>query len=90
MSTKVTIKASGYGPSGGYHLYDEIFEPDNVYLELTGVEFMASVGPGQERRVVVQIPIEWAKRLGLIPADREAQGAFGAHVPDHPDDDPAA
>ena len=67
MSTKVTIKAGGDAP-GGFHLFDEIFDPDNVHLALDGVEFTASFGPNGASHVVVQIPIEWAKKLGLIPS----------------------
>ncbi len=48
MSTKITIS---YDKK--HHLYQEIFDVSNVYLEVSGHDFEASNG-----RVMVQIPIK--------------------------------
>jgi hypothetical protein len=48
MSTKVTISHDKE-----HHLYQEIFDVSNVYLEVSGHEFEASSG-----RVMVQVPIK--------------------------------
>lgn len=47
MSTKATI---AYGDN--FHLYEEVFDEDNIYLELDNVAFEAS-----PNRVVVPIPV---------------------------------
>jgi hypothetical protein len=47
MSTKSSL---AYGPH--FHLYSEMGDADNVYLELEGVEFETS-----ERRVMMAIPV---------------------------------
>lgn len=47
MSTKCSL---AYGDT--FHLYQECFDQDNVYLELEGVEFEAAT-----ERVMVSIPI---------------------------------
>jgi hypothetical protein len=47
MSTKSTL---AYGPT--LHLYHEVFDDNNVYLELEGVPFEASYN-----RVMVPIPL---------------------------------
>jgi hypothetical protein len=48
MSTKVTIS---YDKE--YHLYQEIFDVSNVYLQVSGHEFEAT-----NKQVMVQIPIK--------------------------------
>lgn len=48
MSTKITIS---YDKT--HHLYQEIFDVSNVYLEVSGHDFEASNG-----RVMAQIPIK--------------------------------
>jgi hypothetical protein len=73
VSTKASIKyRNEEGTTGGwFHLYNEVFEDDYVYLELGGVPFQAAncahldvgTGPGS---VTIQIPNDWARRLGLI------------------------
>ena len=47
MSTKATI---AHGPN--FHLYHEVFDEDNVYLELEGTQFEAGYN-----RVMVPIPV---------------------------------
>lgn len=49
MSTKVNIACS----RNRFHLYHEIFDDENVYIELTGVEFRAT-----PQNISVQIPLE--------------------------------
>ena len=47
MSTKSTV---AHGPA--FHLYSEVFDEDNVYLEIEGTHFEASYN-----RVMIPIPI---------------------------------
>jgi hypothetical protein len=54
-----------------FHLYNEVFGDDYVYLELGGVPFQATncthldagTGPGS---ATIRIPNGWARRLGFI------------------------
>ena len=48
MSTKVTISHSSK-----HHLYEEIFDRSNVYLQIEGYDFEVS-----NNKVMIQIPIE--------------------------------
>jgi hypothetical protein len=75
MSTKATIKhhsESMEGGIGGFHLYSECLDEDNryVYLELNGVPFEAVTADPISGRgsnsITVQLPVEWARKLGLI------------------------
>ena len=73
MSTKVSLKYHNEEgtPNGWFHLYNEVFDDEYVYLEFGGVPFEAAscahldagTGPGS---VAIRIPNEWARRLGLI------------------------
>lgn len=73
MSTKSSLKHERDEDTGQqFHLYEELFDEDHVYLELTGFPFEAAssvslsgIGPG---RVAVQLPREWAVKLGLVEA----------------------
>ncbi len=72
MSTKSTQKYEQDAKTGqGFHVYEEVFDEGNVYLELTGFQFEASTS-GTELlnvggpRVVVKLPVEWAEKLGLV------------------------
>ncbi len=69
MSTKITLK-SGADATGGYRLFEEAFDDLSVHLELTGVQFLAGFGPNGRPSVTVQIPLEWAEALNLVPANR--------------------
>ena len=71
MSTKLPIKSSG-GPGGSFNLFDEMFDPDHVYLELKDVEFTASSSPETGTYVRVRIPTELAKTLNLVPAEHQS------------------
>jgi len=71
MSTKMPIKSSS-GPAGSFHLFDEMFDPDHVYLELTDVEFTASSSPETGTYVRVRIPTELAKALNLVPPEHKS------------------
>ena len=71
MSTKSSIRYEHTDETGtGFHLYAEIFEEENVYLELEGFDFevsSTSLADGKKyQRLVVRFPIEWAKKLGLL------------------------
>ncbi len=49
-----------------FHLYEELFEPENVYLELERFHFEAASVPDiifdkGRPRLVIQLPVEWAK-----------------------------
>jgi hypothetical protein len=73
VSTKASIKyhKEEAGAGGWFHLYNEVFDDEYVYLELGGVPFEAAscahldagTGPGS---VTIRIPNDWAQRLGLI------------------------
>jgi hypothetical protein len=73
MSTKASLKYERDEASGQqFHLYNEVFDDDHVYLELEGFPFEAASsivlsgqGPG---RVAVRLPNEWARKLGLLDA----------------------
>jgi hypothetical protein len=71
MSTKSSIRYEHSDESGtGFHLYEQTFEEENIYLELEGFDFEASstsLSNGKNRqRLVVRFPAEWAKQLGLL------------------------
>jgi hypothetical protein len=58
MSTKVSLS---YGPK--FHLYQEMFDCDNVYLQMDGHEFEIS-----NNRAMIQIPLEvWNKIIEEWP-----------------------
>ncbi|HEY6850434.1 MAG TPA: hypothetical protein VI320_30050 [Terracidiphilus sp.] len=70
MSTKSSIRYENADESGkGFHLYEELFEEENVYLELEGFDFEASstsLPSGKtNQRLLIRFPIEWANKLGL-------------------------
>ena len=68
MSTKATIKL--YQKPGGEvsaHLYEEVFEPGVVYLELVGVPFEASTLDGAPQ-LVFRVDVETARALNWIPS----------------------
>lgn len=66
MSTKSTLAyhdASAGEPS--WHFYEEVLESDFVYLELAGVAAeLSTLEPGGSR-VLLRLPVETAKQLGL-------------------------
>jgi hypothetical protein len=76
MSTKGTLNHEYDQATGqGFHLYEEVFEPGHVYLEVTGVPFevASSVelsGTGTNR-VVIRLPEAWARKLGLLQGDAQ-------------------
>jgi hypothetical protein len=60
------------------HLYREGFDAAHVYLEVEGFHFEAASsselsGKGA-MRVVIKLPNEWARKLGLIGKHAEAIG----------------
>lgn len=62
MSTKVSLS---YGPK--FHLYQEMFDCDNVYLQIDGHEFEIS-----NNRAMIQIPLEvWNKIIEEWPKSKD-------------------
>ena len=74
MSTHKTIRYERDDASNtGLCLYEDLFDENDVYLELEGFHFEASSMPEltygsihARPRVTVRFPIEWAKKLKLI------------------------
>lgn len=60
MSTKATIT---YGDD--FHLYEDVFEPNAVYLELDDVDWL-EVQSGDHTRVCIRFTLQKAVQLGLI------------------------
>ena len=76
MSTKSTIRyETDKGSQQGFHLYGDIFDEDNVYLELRGFEFESStsveLSGGGAPSLTVKLPHAWAEKLGLITLPRK-------------------
>ncbi|MFM0366209.1 hypothetical protein [Paraburkholderia sediminicola] len=77
MSTKATLAHlhSDEADKPSWHLYEEVFEPGVVYLQLEGVTMELRTRQQGRADVVVRLPIETAKQLGLdtnVPPDRWA------------------
>ncbi|WP_374355354.1 hypothetical protein [Chitinimonas sp.] len=71
MSTKVTIKHFGESDGGGFHLYEEAFDPEGafIHLEFEGVEFEVRSASGKSpSHVSVRLPRAWAEKLGIVSA----------------------
>jgi hypothetical protein len=71
MSTKSTIQHEiDKGNQQGFHLYNEVFDGENVYLELQGFQFESStsvaLSGGGVPSLTVKLPRAWAEKLGLI------------------------
>jgi hypothetical protein len=75
MSTKGTRRyETAQGNQQGFHLYDEVFDDENVYLELQGFQFECSTGglyEGGLPSLTVKLPLAWAEKLGLIKQTRK-------------------
>jgi hypothetical protein len=75
MSTKCSIRYEVDDVTRvGYHLYTEVFDDENVFLEMNGFHFEASSLPditldNGNPRLVVKLPVEWAKKLKLIDSE---------------------
>jgi len=67
MSTKATLAHhnSDEADKPSWHLYEEVFEAGVVYLELEGVSVKLCTREQGGADVVVRLPIETAKQLGL-------------------------
>lgn len=74
MSTKATLAHYQSGASEpSWHFYEEVFVAGVVYLELRGVSVELSTREQGGADVIVRLPIETAKQLGLhtcVPQDR--------------------
>ena len=74
MSTKSTLKYEDDQTTGQrFHLYEEVFDEGNIYLELTGFQFEASssaeLSGNGVPRLVVKLPVAWAQKLGIVSPD---------------------
>ena len=67
MSTKATLAHHHSEQAGepSWHFYEEVFEASVVYLELRGVSVELQTREQGGADVVVRLPIETAKQLGL-------------------------
>ncbi|MFM0561689.1 hypothetical protein [Paraburkholderia sediminicola] len=77
MSAKATLAHhhSDEADKPSWHLYEEVFEPGVVYLQLEGVTMALRTREQGGADVVVRLPIETAKPLGPdtnVPPDRWA------------------
>ena len=75
MSTKRSIRLEMDDASRtGFHLYEDLFDEDNVYLELEGFHFEAgtlqdlTLEQGHPR-IAIKLPTAWARKLKLIDAE---------------------
>lgn len=72
MSTKSSIRYESDDASHlGFHLYTEAYDDENVYLEMKGFHFEAATLSNLtlekgSPRIVVKVPVEWARKLKLI------------------------
>lgn len=75
MSTKASIRfETDEASHQGFHLYADLIDEANVYLELDGFHFEASSLRGITcengiPHLVIKLPAEWARKLKLIEAD---------------------
>ena len=67
MSTKATLAHHDSDQAGepSWHFYEEVFEAGVVYLELRGVSVELQTREQGGANVVMCLPIETAKQLGL-------------------------
>ncbi|NWK47558.1 hypothetical protein [Ralstonia pickettii] len=66
MSTKATLAShTSEGNEPTWHLYEEVFETGVLYLELCGVSAVLNTRDQGGADVVLRLPIETAKQLGL-------------------------
>jgi len=73
VSTKATL--AHHAGDLSWHLYEEAFEAGVVYLELQGVAVELITRKTAGADVVLRLPIETAKQLGLhtrVPPERWA------------------
>ncbi|PRX34382.1 hypothetical protein B0G75_102414 [Paraburkholderia sp. BL18I3N2] len=77
MSTKATLAHhhSDEADMPSWHLYEDVFDPGVVYLQLEGVTMELRTREEGGADVVVRLPIGTAKQLGLdtnVPPGRWA------------------
>jgi hypothetical protein len=67
MSTKATLAQhhSDEADRPSWHLYEEVFEPGVVYLQLEGVAMKLRTQEKGGVDIVLRLPIETAKQFGL-------------------------
>jgi hypothetical protein len=67
MSTKVSlVHHDGDNGEPSFNLYEEVFEAGFVYLQLEGVSVELYTRESAGADVVLRLPVETAKRLGLV------------------------
>lgn len=66
MSTKATLTHYiGTAGEPSWHFYEDVFQSDAVYLELTGVSVELRTLEEGGATVVVRLPLATAEQLGL-------------------------
>jgi len=74
MSTKRSIRNEIDDASHtGFHLYEDLYDEGNVYLQLEGFQFEAATlqdltFKNGHPRITIKLPAEWAKKLHLLEA----------------------
>jgi hypothetical protein len=60
MSTKMTLAYKNAEDDSGFHLYEECFQVDGVYLQLNDWDFLSVDG----RQITVRIPLAVFEMIG--------------------------
>jgi hypothetical protein len=75
MSTTKTLKHHRDENTGqAFRIYAELFGEKDVYLELDGFHFHAASSDAMvtgNPQLVVRLPKEWAKKIGLLSSEAE-------------------
>jgi hypothetical protein len=71
MSTKTSLKYERDQATGQQvHLYEDVFDEENVYLEIEGFPFDAAssvqLSGNGPARLTIRFPNAWARKLGLL------------------------
>lgn len=75
MSTRRSIRDEFDDDSHtGFHLYEDLYDEGNVYLELEGFHFEAATlqnltWENGQPRITIKVPTEWAKKLHLLETE---------------------
>jgi hypothetical protein len=77
MSTISSIKYERDEATGtDIHVYREGFEPESVYVELTGFPVEVNIGiKNPATKILVRLPLNWAAKLGVVTSEYAAQFA---------------
>jgi hypothetical protein len=71
MSTKTSLKYNRDEAAGQQvHLYQDVFDEENVYLEIEGFPFDAAssveLSGNGSAHLTIRFPNAWARKLGLL------------------------